>query len=98
MTVFTEGLNQIMGLSCLYLYTKLKPKTWLRPFMNTAPGIGLFRYYYGCSILQYSLLFIIMPLFKHEVGDGIVRQWITHFASHTLGSGFESPADMEWES
>ena len=36
--VFTKGLSQVLGLSWLYFYTKVKPKTWLRPFMNTAPG------------------------------------------------------------
>ena len=33
-----KGLGQILGLSWLYLYTKVKPKTWLRPFVNTDPG------------------------------------------------------------
>ena len=37
--VFTKGLSQVLGLSWLYFYTKLKPKTWLRPFVNTAPGV-----------------------------------------------------------
>ena len=36
--VFMKGLSQVLGLSRLYFYTKVKPKTWLRPFMNTAPG------------------------------------------------------------
>ena len=36
--VFTKGLSQVLGLSWLYFYTKVKPKTWLRPFVNTAPG------------------------------------------------------------
>ena len=36
--VFRKGLSQVLGLSWLYFYTKLKPKTWLRPFMNTAPA------------------------------------------------------------
>ena len=35
--VFTKGLSQVFGLSWLYFYTKVKLKTWLRPFMNTAP-------------------------------------------------------------
>ena len=35
--VFTKGLSQVLGLSWLYFYTKVKPKTWLRPFVNTAP-------------------------------------------------------------
>ena len=39
-TVFTKGLSQVLGLSWLYFYTKVKPKTWLRPFVNTAPGPG----------------------------------------------------------
>ena len=38
--VFTKGLSQVLGLSWLYFYTKLKPKTWLRPFVNTAPGFN----------------------------------------------------------
>ena len=37
--VFTKGLSQVLGLSWLYFYTKVKPKTWLRPFVNTAPGL-----------------------------------------------------------
>ena len=35
--VFTKGLSQVSGLSWLYFCTKVKPKTWLRPFVNTAP-------------------------------------------------------------
>ena len=35
--VFTKGLSKVLGLSWLYFYTKVKPKTWLRPFVNTAP-------------------------------------------------------------
>ena len=42
--VFTKGLSQVLGLSWLYFYTKLKPKTWLRPFMNTAPGVLLIQH------------------------------------------------------
>ena len=34
---FTKGLSQVLGLSWLYFYTKVKLKTWLRPFVNTAP-------------------------------------------------------------
>ena len=37
--VFTKGLSQVLGLSWLYFYTKVKPTTWLRPFVNTAPGV-----------------------------------------------------------
>ena len=36
--VFMEGLSQVLGLIWLYSYTKVKPKTWLRPFVNTTPG------------------------------------------------------------
>ena len=35
--VFTKGLREVSGLSWLYFCTKVKPKTWLRPFVNTAP-------------------------------------------------------------
>ena len=35
--VFTKGLSPILGLSWLYFYVKIKPTTWLRPLMNTAP-------------------------------------------------------------
>ena len=35
--VFTKGLSQVLGLRWLYFCTKVKPKTWLRPFVNTAP-------------------------------------------------------------
>ena len=34
-----KGLSQVLDLSWLYFYTKVKPKTWLRPFVNTAPGL-----------------------------------------------------------
>ena len=37
--VFKKGLSQVLGLSWLYFYTKVKPKTWLRPFVNTAPDV-----------------------------------------------------------
>ena len=37
--VFTKGLSKVLGLSWLYFYTKVKPKTWLRPFVNRAPGV-----------------------------------------------------------
>ena len=37
--VFTKGLSQVLRLSCLYFYTKVKPKIWLKPFVNTAPGL-----------------------------------------------------------
>ena len=37
--VFTKGLSQVLGLSWLYFCTKLKPNTWLRPFVNTAPDV-----------------------------------------------------------
>ena len=36
--IFTKGLSQVLGLSWLYFYTKVKPKTWLRPFVNTTLG------------------------------------------------------------
>ena len=39
--VFMKGLSQVLGLSGLYFYTKVKPKTWLRPFMNTGPGFSV---------------------------------------------------------
>ena len=39
--VFTKGLSQVLGLSWLYFYTKVKPKTWLRPFVNTAPAYSV---------------------------------------------------------
>ena len=38
-SVFTKGLSQILALSQQYFHTKVKPKTWLRPFMNTGPGL-----------------------------------------------------------
>ena len=39
--VFMKGLSQVLDLSWLYFYTKVKPKTWLRPFVNTAPDFLL---------------------------------------------------------
>ena len=39
--VFNNGLGQILGLSCLYLYTKVNSKIGVRPFKNTAPGFEM---------------------------------------------------------
>ena len=36
--VFTKGLSQVLGLTSVQKYSQLKPETWLRPFVNTAPG------------------------------------------------------------
>ena len=36
-----KSLGHISGLSGLYFYTKVKPKTWLRPLINTTPDIYL---------------------------------------------------------
>ena len=36
--VFMKGLSQVLGLTFVQKYSQLKPETWLRPFMNTAPG------------------------------------------------------------
>ena len=36
--VFTKGLSQVLGLTFVQKYSQLKPKTWLRPSVNTAPG------------------------------------------------------------
>ena len=36
--VFTKGLSQVLGLTFVQKYNQLKPETWLRPFMNMAPG------------------------------------------------------------
>ena len=49
--VFTKGLSQVLGLSWLYFYTKVKPKTWLRPFVNTAQVHIII-----CFILLYKIL------------------------------------------
>ena len=38
--VFTKDLSQVSGSSWLYFCTKVKSKTWLRPFVNTAPELG----------------------------------------------------------
>ena len=37
--VFTKGLSQVLGLAFVQKYSQLKPETWLRPFVNTAPGL-----------------------------------------------------------
>ena len=52
--LFTKGLSQISGLTWLCFYTEVKPKTWLRPFVNTAPGI--------CIIIRISLNALHCPL------------------------------------
>ena len=36
--VFAKGLSQVLGLTFVQKYSQLKPETWLRPFMKTAPG------------------------------------------------------------
>ena len=60
--VFTKGLRQVLGLSWLYFYTKLKPKTWLRPFVNTAPGV----YVFVCLFVYLSVcLFIVFRLLQN---------------------------------
>ena len=53
--VFTKGLSQVLGLSWLYFYTKVKPKTWLRPFMNTAPG------FFSFNQVKTACLFFLSP-------------------------------------
>ena len=35
--VFTKGLSQVLGLTFVQKYSKLKPETWLRSLVNTAP-------------------------------------------------------------
>ena len=35
--VFMKGLSQVLGLTFVQKYSQLKPETWLRPFVNTAP-------------------------------------------------------------
>ena len=40
-----KGLSQVLGLTFVYKYSQLKPKTWLRPFVNTAPGISFVENY-----------------------------------------------------
>ena len=41
--VFMEGLTKVLGLAFVYKYSQLKPKTWLRPFVNMAPGLMPFE-------------------------------------------------------
>ena len=38
--IFTKGLTQVRGLTGLYFYTKVKPKTWQRPFCEYNPRRG----------------------------------------------------------
>ena len=59
--VFMKGLSQVSGLSWLYFCTKVKPKTWLRPFVNTAPG----------SILKY----IDMQSLLHNLYICVSQYW-----------------------
>ena len=33
-----KGLSQVLGLTFVQKYSQLKPETWPRPFVNTAPG------------------------------------------------------------
>ena len=37
--VFTKGLIQVLGLAFVQKYNQIKPETWLRPFVNTAPDV-----------------------------------------------------------
>ena len=39
--VIMKDLSQILASSWLYLYGKVKPKTWLRSFMNTTQACGM---------------------------------------------------------
>ena len=32
-----KGLIQVLGLTFVQKYNQIKPETWLRPFVNTAP-------------------------------------------------------------
>ena len=34
-----KGLGQVLGVTFEQKYSQLKPETWLRPFMNIAPGL-----------------------------------------------------------
>ena len=43
--VLPKGLSQVLDLSGLYFYTKVKPKTWLRHSVNTTPGLKIINYY-----------------------------------------------------
>ena len=57
--VFTKGLSQVSGLRWLYFCTKVKPKTWLRPFVNAAPGL------YSLQLVkdkQYLIVSLSFPL------------------------------------
>ena len=36
-----KGLSQVLGLTFVQKYSQLKPETWLRPFVNTAPLFSL---------------------------------------------------------
>ena len=49
-----KGLSQVLGLTFVQKYSQLKPETWLRPFVNTAPGFCPLGYYlfYGHSHLN----------------------------------------------
>ena len=38
MAIFMKGLSQVIGLTFVYKYSQLKPKTWIKPHVNTAPG------------------------------------------------------------
>ena len=39
--VFTKGLSQVLGLTFVQKYSQIKPETWLRPFVNTTPGLQI---------------------------------------------------------
>ena len=52
-----KGLSQVLGLTFVYKYSQLKPKTWLRPFVNMAPGF--FKGSYSQIILWWILMIVL---------------------------------------
>ena len=75
--VFTKGLSQTLGLSWLYLNTKVKPKAWLRPFMNKKSEVSSINYLHSSNyFINFKYNFIIVPL-NHTSCDTAIQRSIS---------------------
>ena len=81
-----KGLNQIFVLSWLYLYTKVKPKTWLRPFVNMIPDI--------CSI---SLDQFVVPVCESGTGSALLVSGCCIIWSATRVSNYTGWWLLDWQ-
>ena len=64
--VFTKGLSQVLGLVFVQKYSQLKPETWLRPFVNMAPG---FRNTFAFCTQFLSVPFLLNRVSLYDSSD-----------------------------